>query len=250
MSRAERAPAEPSVQGAAEPEAVRLTVASYNIHKCVGVDGRRDVDRVAEVLRELDADIVGLQEVDSHSAGFRDSRQLDYLASMTGYEAVPGFTIRTGRRHYGNALLSRYPVRGSRMLDLSLPRHEPRGAIDARVNVVGRELRVLVTHLGLRWGERRRQTRALLSRIQAARTPVVLLGDLNEWIPWFGALGGFARHFGHGTSPATFPVRMPLFPLDRIYCAPCSALAAVRAHRSMLARCASDHLPIVAQLEI
>lgn len=238
----------PAAPCAGDASAIR--VATYNVHQCVGVDGRRDVDRVAAVLRELDADIVGLQEVDSDPAGFRDSRQMDYLASMTGYEAVPGFTLQGPDRYYGNALLSRFPIEHAAQLDLSVAGWEPRGAIDAELKVLGRQVRVVVTHFGLRLRERRQQVRRLLQALREGDSPLVLLGDLNEWLPVLGTRAEFKRFFGPSPAPASFPVRRPLLALDRILCRPGTLLGCTWAHRSRLARQASDHLPVLAALNL
>lgn len=226
----------------------RIRIATYNIHRCVGTDGRQDVQRIAEVIRELDADILGLQEVDSDPAGFRDSKQMDYLASLTGYEAVPGFTIMEDDRHYGNALLSRLPVMAWRSVDLSVTGREPRAAIDAEIKVLGNRVRIVVTHLGLKLGERRDQTGCLLDAVGPSPMPTVLLGDLNEWIPLFGTGRRFRDRFGHRRHPASFPVCCPFIALDRIHCEPDALLADTWAHRSALSRVASDHLPVVGTL--
>ncbi len=231
------------------PAPARIRVASYNIHQCVGRDGCRDADRIAAVLREIDADIVGLQEVDSDPAGFRDSRQMDYIASMTGYEAVAGFNIRDEDRHYGNALLSRFPVQAVQRHDLSVAGLEPRGAIDAEVHVLEGRLRVVVTHLGLRLRERRAQSQRLLRALRPSALPLLLLGDLNEWLPALGVLGEFRRFFGRAPSPASFPAHRPLLALDRIFCSPPGRICAMQSHRSALTLQASDHLPVVAELE-
>ena len=85
-------------------------MATYNVHKCVGLDRRKDPARVAAVIRELEVDIIGLQEVDNRSGGTYESAQMDFLAGETGYEAIPGPTIKLSNGHYGNVLLTRWPV--------------------------------------------------------------------------------------------------------------------------------------------
>src|SRR5690606_7371943 len=117
------------------PGAVRLVVATYNIHRCVGTDGRLDESRVERVLRELDADIIALQEVETVADGGLDL--LARFAHDTGMTAIAGSTMSRAEADYGNALLSRLPVRGSERHDISVARHEPRGAIDAVLEVAG-----------------------------------------------------------------------------------------------------------------
>ena len=139
-----------------------LRVASYNIHECVGSDGRRDPARIAAVLREIDADIIGLQEVDARPGATSESMQMQYLAAALGHHAVAGPTLAAPTGEYGNALLTRRRVLDVRHVDLTVYRREPRGALDVDLDIDGAAVRVLVTHLGLLPGERRMQVRRLL----------------------------------------------------------------------------------------
>lgn len=162
----------------------RCVAVSYNIHRCIGRDGRNDPERVARVIEELDPDVVGLQEVESRFGGTLDMHQLNYLAEETGFLAVAGSTVLREDSHYGNALLTPHGVREVRTHDVSVPGREPRGVLDVDLDVHGRRLRVLVTHLGLGSRERRRQTRLLLDTVAAhPDEPVVILSDFNEWFP-------------------------------------------------------------------
>jgi endonuclease/exonuclease/phosphatase family metal-dependent hydrolase len=229
----------------------RLRVASYNIHQCVGTDGRRDAGRVADVLRELEADVIGLQEVDARPGLARDSVQMDFLAHALGLEAVAGPTIHRHDGHYGNALLTRRPVRGVRHHDLTVYRREPRGAIDVDLDVDGGAVRFIVTHLGLLPGERRRQVRQLIDALDApVEKPVIVCGDINEWF----AVGRPLRwlHGCLGRTPAlpTFPAGFPLFALDRIWVRPRAAVVRFDVHDTPTARVASDHLPLAAEIAL
>jgi endonuclease/exonuclease/phosphatase family metal-dependent hydrolase len=230
---------------------MRLSLATYNIHACIGVDGRFDPQRTLGVLKELDADLIALQEVEHHAVEGRDL--LDFLADGVGMAAIAGPTLLRGERHYGNAVLTRLPVSRINRIDLSVPRREPRGALDVQLAWGGRRIQVVATHLGLRPGERRRQVRLLLELFEGSSVDLsALLGDLNEWQLWGGALGWLRRHFadGCGRAPRTYPGRLPLFALDRIWVRPADGLLGVRAHRTHLARRASDHLPLKALLTL
>ena len=227
-----------------------LRVASYNIHRCVGSDGRCDPGRVAGVLDELQCDIVGLQEVDNSPGPAPTSMQLEYLAARAGMHAVAGLRIVRHMGHYGNALLTRHRILGVRRHDLSVSSwFEPRGAVDAELDIEGLACRVLVTHLGLVPGERRQQTRMVLALVGETPfdEPLVLLGDINEWLPIGRSLRALHALFGRPPYARSFPATFPLFALDRIWTRPRDSLRTMRAHRSRLAREASDHLPVVGE---
>ena len=138
---------------------------SYNIYQCVGLDGRSDVARIARVLGGLNAQLIGLQEVGTDIEDGRKSSPMEYLARTTGLQAIAGPTIERQTGPFGNVLLTSWHVLDSRLLDLSVPGREPRGAIDADLMIEGRRVRVIVTHLGLRAAERRYQVRRILEAL-------------------------------------------------------------------------------------
>ncbi|MBA2352313.1 MAG: endonuclease/exonuclease/phosphatase family protein [Pseudomonadota bacterium] len=226
----------------------RFGIASYNIHGCVGLDRRCKPQRIVRVLNELDCDAVALQEVNSRPGPHADSMQLDYLASQTGMQAIAGSTILRHLGHYGNALLTRCPVLAVRRHDFSFSKREPRGALDVDLAIHGRPVRVIVTHLGLNPGERRYQVRQLLKLLHVAEPdqPVVVCGDINEWLPLGRPLRWLHGVLGKPPILRTWPVWMPLLALDRIWVRPRHALLDLRAHRSFCSRMASDHLPLKA----
>ncbi len=226
-----------------------VSLASYNIHRCFGTDGRYAPERTAEVIDALDADIVGLQEVDMRL--LVDGRaQLDFLADTLTFQAVPGPNIKGRRGKFGNALLTRWPVRSVRRPDLTVRHYEPRGAIVAELEVGGEGLRVVVTHLGLNVAERRLQVRHLLAALEEGGTdmPTVIMGDFNEWRPTRGALRFIDRRFGPSLMPRTFPSRLPLLPLDRIWAWPGTGLKRLSVYATPLSRITSDHLPLRAEV--
>ncbi|WP_246190031.1 VTT domain-containing protein [Pandoraea captiosa] len=228
-----------------------LTVASYNVHGCVGTDGQHSPDRIAQVLDEIDADIVALQEIEASDA---DVGTLARIATARDMHFIPGPTLKRGDVDYGNAIMTRFAPVALRHIDLSVPGREPRAAIDATLawqDAYGRDvqLRVIATHLGLRPGERREQVQRLLECL--ANQPgaaTVLMGDVNEWCLWGRPLRWLHRFFERAPHVATFPSRWPLLALDRIWTSPRAHLGTVRAHATPLARRASDHLPLVSVL--
>jgi endonuclease/exonuclease/phosphatase family metal-dependent hydrolase len=225
---------------------VTMVVATYNVHRCVGADGRADVERVAAVIRELSADVVGLQEVAcAHDPG--GASQLDRLASATGRVAVAGPTLHRAGATYGNGVLLRTAPARVRRLDLGVAGREPRGALAVTLPGAHPGCRVVVTHLGLRVAERRAQVDRLIAFLaddDGPGAPLVLLGDFNDWTVRPRALRRLERHVGPSTPVRSFPARWPALALDRILVRAPVHLGGVRAHASALARRASDHLPV------
>lgn len=228
--------------------AARLTVATWNVHRCIGSRGVEDVERVVDVLRAIDADVVALQEIDSEVTADGRVDQLDVLARRTGLQPIAGPTLTRDYGRYGNAVLTRLPIVEARRHDLSVAGREPRGAIDARLRAGGGQLRVIATHLGLRAAERRRQVALLLEILGTGDEETVLAGDFNAWWPWGGPLRLLDAALGRVERPRTFPAHRPLFSLDRIWVRPWRRLVKVGAVREIGAARASDHLPVVAEL--
>lgn len=225
-----------------------LVVATYNIHRCYGADRRFAPERVQQVIHELDADVVALQEVET-----RDDGGLDLLEFLAGaeYRPIAGPTLFRENARYGNALLTRLPIDEVAHHDLSVPGREPRGAIDARLAAESATLRVVATHFGLSPAERRQQARRVLAILDAAAAPIeILLGDLNEWFLWGRPLAWLHRVFTETPAPATYPARLPLLALDRLWVRPNAALRSLKRHASTAARRASDHLPLRAELDL
>lgn len=224
-----------------------LAVASYNIHKGVGTDQRRDLDRTAAVISEIGADILALQEVDTRFGTRKGLLDLVSIQRDLGLIAVP--LDQTGPAHgwHGNLLLVRNAL-VKQVHKLILPGFEPRGATVTDLEVNGRPLRVVNTHLGLLPGSRAAQARTIIDNVTALPDrPTLLMGDLNEWRSNAAVFGALAERFSISTPPPSFPTRFPLLSYDRIMSCPKGVLQDVVPHDSLLARSASDHLPIKAR---
>ncbi len=221
-----------------------VTVASYNIHKGEGIDRRVDLSRIALVLKEIDADLIGVQEV------YRP--QAEALARSLGMRMAMGATRIHGGLPYGNAVFTRFAIEASYAFDLTRPARQPRGGIRLDLLVGECMLHLFNVHFGLKIRERVEQVEALV-REQILNVelvgPRVVMGDLNEWFP--GPVGRALRRELHGPRiRRTHPAPLPLFPLDRIYWDRDLHAEGFHVHRSRLARVASDHLPVVARLRI
>lgn len=222
-------------------------IVSYNVHACVGTDGRFDPDRILYVLEALGADFVALQEFEDrpHANGTLS----EHFADRLGMHPYAGPTLRRKDAPYGNLMLASRKASRIRTHDLSEPGAEPRGAIEATFDVGDRRLRFFATHLGLRATERRRQVIRLLEIVSATESDItVLAGDVNEWRPGAFTLRALARAFDFRTRSRTFPARVPALALDRIYVSPGTRVIGHYVDRSQRSRRASDHLPLVCDL--
>ncbi|HEX4924081.1 MAG TPA: endonuclease/exonuclease/phosphatase family protein [Bdellovibrionales bacterium] len=229
---------------------IKIKAATYNIHRCIGTDGKMDMGRIVAVLKEIDADLVGIQEIDSHHID-EGGHQLNYLAKHTGYHVAAGPTLWRSDGEYGNAFLSRFPIKVLRRMDLSSARREPRGALDVDLDIQGIHCRVITTHLGLKWRERKFQLGKIFEGVTvSSRHPLIIMGDMNEWLPFMGATRIFRSQFGFVPRILSYPSFFPVFPLDQIYICPSSYLVSAGVHVSKLSRVASDHLPVAAEIRL
>jgi endonuclease/exonuclease/phosphatase family metal-dependent hydrolase len=246
---------------------MRLRLLTYNIHRAIGVDGKFAPERIVEILRHHDADVLLLQEVDR---GAPRSNHLD-LASLLArelqyrYRAV-GMNVWLKKGRYGNATLSRYPIGRQHNIDLTVARRKRRGAQHTRLHIPNGsrsiDVDVFNVHLGLLAMERRLQVDRLLGSPDLTQlTPpaaCVVAGDMNDWRGvlrrrFFRPVGfkcATNRRPGSRWSIKSFPSYAPAAGLDKIFYR--GELRLLHTHRSRLelARVASDHLPIVVEFEI
>lgn len=235
-----------------------LRIVTYNIHKCRGMDRRVRPARIVEVLREIDADIIALQEV----LGVSDRHEKDhaqFVATELGYHSCLGENRRLHGSAYGNLLLSRFPFRAVQNHDISTPGREQRGCLRVDIELPENTLHVFNIHLGTSFFERREQVRKLLSANILHRNELhgarIVLGDFNEWTHGL-ASRLLSRSFrsldlrAHLGRSRTYPGLFPLLHLDHIYFDPALILERVAMHRSRTALLASDHLPLVADFRV
>ncbi len=229
-----------------------IVVASYNVHKCVGLDRRFDPVRTMQVISEIDADVIALQEADQR---FGDRAGLLDLAAVereTGLIPVPLAGRLKSHGWHGNVVLFRKgSVASARQL--VLPGAEPRGAVIVDLELEAGPLRVIAAHFGLLRHSRKLQAGTLLTAAELhSDKPTVLVGDLNEWrLGKRSSLRSLEPAFGpaHAIVPS-FPSRFPVLALDRVMVRPHNLLTDVQAHDTALARIASDHLPIRAVIRL
>lgn len=227
-----------------------MRVASYNIRKAIGIDRRRRPDRIIEVLAELDADVIALQEADRRFGPRMSAIPMHMIEEHSPYKAVPVAIRPHSLGWHGNALLVKDDVEILDCAALHLPSIEPRGAIVAELRVRGVDVRVVGLHLDLSGLWRRRQSAAILHHIAAQphRMPTLMMGDTNEWSRGRGCLLDFGAHHVIAPTGPSFHSRMPVAMLDRIFVSPELDVLDAGVHITPTARVASDHLPIWAEL--
>ncbi|HWT41345.1 MAG TPA: endonuclease/exonuclease/phosphatase family protein [Sphingopyxis sp.] len=228
-----------------------IKVASYNMRKGIGLDRRRDPGRVLSVLRELDADIVALQEADRRFGTRASAIPPHMFEEHSDYVPVD---LLDGRPYaigwHGNALLVRKGAEVEESHALHLPTLEPRGAVAATVRIGDTRLRVVGMHLDISGLRRRQQARAILNHVaEGEDLPTILMGDCNEWRATGGCLSDFGAQHRLVDTGHSFHSRRPVARLDRIFATPDLEAVDAGVHRSALAARASDHLPIWARFK-
>ena len=252
-----------------------ITVASYNMRKAIGTDRRRNPRRVLDVLHEIDADVVALQEadrrfggrasavphelIDEHGLykpvqfGLRHRRTLERIPGGLGDRAEKLIKLRTRNiGWHGNALLVKRHIGVLAVSAIDLPTLEPRGAVMAELLIGDRALRVIGMHLDLSGLWRRRQMRAILHAIAARvqKMPTVLMGDTNDWRDAAGCLRDVGPNYQVAPTGPSFHSRKPVACLDRIIVHNDLTIEDAGVHASDTANRASDHLPIWARLSV
>lgn len=229
-------------------------IATYNIHKARGMDGRVDIARILRVLREVNPDVVALQEVVNHEDRSAEEHQACYLADQFGFHYTVGETRRHRAAAYGNVTLSRWKFERVHKIDLSVAGREPRGALRTDIRVGGELLHFFNVHLGTAARERRAQARLIDEHLLKAMDisgPRVILGDFNDWT--HGLVTRTLSNEFHLTDLAAhlprtraYPALLPFLHMDHIYFDDHLKVEEAFFHRNRTSLIASDHLPLVA----
>lgn len=239
---------------------MELRVATYNVHKCRGLDRRVRPARIVEVLREIDADVIALQEVLSLQGAVREKDQARFISEELGMTCALGGTRIHRGAMYGNVVLSRLPVLETKNYDITVRGREERGCMRADISANGGGLlHIFNVHLGTAFIERRHQGRKLVNEailnndeLSGAR---IMLGDFNEWVRGLTSRL-LASHLisadirAHLKRSRTYPWVLPLMHLDHIYFDDSLDLERLTLHKSRASLVASDHLPLVADFRV
>ncbi|MGE0126593.1 MAG: endonuclease/exonuclease/phosphatase family protein [Blastocatellales bacterium] len=241
-------------------EVNKFRIVTYNVHKCVGLDRRLSPARIVDVLKEIDADVVALQEVLCVQGRDSEDDQAHFIARELGFHYCMGHNRALRGGIYGNLVLSRFPLIGSENHDISVTGREERGCLRVDVDL-GKESKMHIynVHLGTSFVERRHQARKLISESILSDAnipgPRVMLGDFNEWTRGL-VTRLLTGHFQSGDirlhlrRSRTYPGVLPFMHLDHIYFDETLELERAELHRSRAALVASDHLPIFADLRL
>ncbi len=237
------------------PDSFRLRIATYNVHKCRGLDGRTQPERVASVLKDLKPDIIALQEV--VGSGPRGRGQEQEISERLGMNSVMAPARLIYGHPYGNAFLSRFPIQNQVLFDLSQDGLEPRFCQRVDILVKGHPVHFYNVHLGTSRTERTRQAKKLVPFLSdpSLKGPKILLGDFNEWIKG-PATKTLCDNFQSLellpflTWPKTYPGIFPVLHIDHIYYQGRVKVLNVEAPRTWLTMISSDHMPLAAELKV
>lgn len=224
-----------------------LRVLSWNIHGGVGPDRRYNLQRIVDLVASHDPDVIALQEVDSRGS-MRECAPLATLKEALGEHSAEARTISAPDGHYGHAVISRYPLSGTCVTDLSFRSREPRCAISTELATPQGAVRVVTTHLGLSIWERRLQSAALAGLARTGDLPCIMMGDFNDWFSFGWVRRRLKAVLPSRTMERTFPASRPLLRLDRIYCRAPARI--VKSWTDKRGAEISDHLPIVADISL
>jgi endonuclease/exonuclease/phosphatase family metal-dependent hydrolase len=227
---------------------------TYNVHEAVGTGRQQSYQRISEVIKEINPDIINLQEVDSELNEKKNQQSFlfETINETFEYYGIKGITMIRSRSAYGNAIFLKNKPLEIRRHDISFDNREPRGILDCMIQLNDSTLRVINTHFGLKKKERSSQIQILKQLVvqKNENHPILLSGDFNEWNSHSNNLKALREVMNMVPSEFTFPAKFPLFALDRIFYKGKIELLNSKRHKSPLSLSASDHLPIVAEFAL
>ncbi len=224
---------------------------TYNLHGGWGRDRKRDYRRIGDFLKRHQVDVALVQEMDTRPEGECADQDIESLKAGHFEHFVAAPTITADKGWYGNALLSRFPVSESTVIDISAPSREPRNILEVFLSTPEGPLHVVNTHKGLGRSERGGQMERLYRfLLRDRKVPLIVGGDINEWYKYTGGLRVLNRSLHPLRSKATFPTAFPFLHLDRMWCRPWGLARTVRVLRTPETRLFSDHYPLMAELEL
>ena len=231
--------------------ALRITVLSYNIHHAAGVDKKLDLKRIAKIIREVKPDIVSLQEVENKTSRTGEVDQTAVLAKLCSMKHCFGPAIKFSGGHYGNAILSRFPIK--KVKHSALPGREARNLLEATLQLPGSQaLSFLATHLDTTKRSQLKSLPIIAQRLKAnAGKLMILAGDFNA-VPQSSLIKTLLKDWNNATSGPglqTFPVTAPKEQIDYIFYSKSPQWRLI-SQRTLDEKVASDHLPILSILEL
>lgn len=226
----------------------RLRVLTWNIHGGRGLDFRHNIQRIGNILQELNTDIVALQEVDLRRESGLVPDILDYLKEKIGDHSCHAWTIIERSGNYGHVLISRHPIEKQQIYNISIDHREPRAIIETIISMLEINFCVIAVHLGIGISDKMRQLKRLQTIIHNNKElPIILLGDFNEW--WGHDVDKMLTgKFQINRNLKSFPSFLPVLSLDKIFFSGNIKIINIKSIGS--AWRASDHLPIMADIEI
>lgn len=234
-----------------------LSFVTYNIHKAIGTDRLFSPERIIQVCRDLNPDVLALQEVPYFFQRTKNKNIAKIISKELGLQYSIGLNVKLKRGAYGNATFSRYPIEHSNNLNITWSIKKPRGCLSSLVNLPGDQYLALMNfHLGLSGIERKNQLSKILRSLflmKHQRHPMVLMGDTNDAYNRLGhhiSKAGFQEPFDGDKKSKTFPSYAPIWKLDRLYYNHGFTLEERLVVRNRLTRIASDHLPVFVRLKI
>ncbi|MFK5979648.1 MAG: endonuclease/exonuclease/phosphatase family protein [Rhizobiaceae bacterium] len=229
-----------------------MRVASYNIRKSIGLDRKRHPERILDVLNEIGADIVFLQEVDRRIGDRVSTLSPELLEERTDYQAADITIRKRSLGWHGNAILVHKDIEFQKAWRIELPTLEPRGAIAADILVADTIVRCVATHLGLTARIRRAQIQkiAIALHLEPDDPPTIIAGDFNEWRKSDIHMELFGDGYKMIDPQPSFHSALPFVALDRIVISKDIEFLKSDVHRSKKSKIASDHLPIWADLKL